>query len=415
VNRMIKDETEQANTVVVTGLGMVTSVGLGTESTWKSIVAGKSGIREVDLFDVSGFQCQLAAQLPVDFESNFPDQRGIAIKRVEAVGLAAAGEAAADAGLSESQSIVSGIVFAGGSGSILEIENMLSSPSGLDGLQDGDIARVQYRMDRITDLIAQDLGGSCARSTVVTACSSGAVALGLAYDRIRSGFWKVALVGASDVLSRLCFGGFNTLRSMDSEPCRPFDLNRKGMTLGEGAGALVLESEDSARKRNAEIYAVMSGYGSTSDAFHMTGPDVTGTSWARAVQAALDYSGISGDSIDYINAHGTATPMNDRAETAAFKRVFGDNAYHIPISSVKSMIGHCQFASGAIEAVLTVLATRQNVIPSTVNLSTPDPDCDLDYVPEGTRYQRVNHALSCSFGFGGSSTVLVFSSMDSEI
>jgi 3-oxoacyl-[acyl-carrier-protein] synthase II len=216
------------------------------------------------------------------------------------------------------------------------------------------------------------------------------------------------LTGGSDVLARLTYAGFNSLRSVDPEPCRPFDRDRKGLSIGEAAGILVFEERGRAERRGAPILAEFLGYGVTSDAYHMTAPDPSGAAGGRTVRAALESAGVNVSDVDYVNAHGTATPQNDTAETAALKAGLGDRARRIPISSIKSMIGHCLCASGAIEGVATILTIRDGKIPPTIHYENPDPTCDLDYVPNEARELSVRVAISNSFAFGGNSSVVVF-------
>ena len=231
--------------------------------------------------------------------------------------------------------------------------------------------------------------------------------MGYAFDAIASGLADVVLTGGSDVLARLTYGGFNSLRSVDPDPCRPFDRERNGLSIGEAAGILVFEEAERARRRGAPILAEFLGYGVTSDAYHMTAPDPSGVAGGRAIRAALASAGIDAEDVDYVNAHGTATPQNDSAETAALKVALGERAREIPVSSIKSMIGHCLCASGAIEAVATVLTIRDRTVPPTIHYENPDPACDLDYVPNEARDADVRVALSNSFAFGGNSTVVV--------
>jgi 3-oxoacyl-(acyl-carrier-protein) synthase len=231
--------------------------------------------------------------------------------------------------------------------------------------------------------------------------------MGYAFDAIVAGLADAVVTGGSDVLARLTYGGFNSLRSVDPDPCRPFDRERRGLSIGEAAGILVFEDEEYARRRGAEILGEFLGYGVTSDAFHMTAPDPSGAAGGRTIRAALESARVDGSAIDYVNAHGTATPQNDSAETAAIKSALGERAREIPISSIKSMIGHCLCASGAIEAVATVLTVREGRIPPTIHYEHPDPACDLDYVPNEAREHPVRVALSNSFAFGGNSSVVV--------
>ncbi|HLN80659.1 MAG TPA: beta-ketoacyl-[acyl-carrier-protein] synthase family protein, partial [Thermoanaerobaculia bacterium] len=261
--------------------------------------------------------------------------------------------------------------------------------------------------DAITDRVAQRFGLEGIKSTITTACSSAANAMGYASDVIAAGLADAVVTGGSDVLARLTYGGFNSLRSVDPDPCRPFDRERRGLSIGEAAGILVFEEEEHARRRGATILADFLGYGVTSDAFHMTAPDPSGTAGGRTIRAALEEARVDAADVDYVNAHGTATPQNDSAETAALKSALGDRAKEIPVSSIKSMIGHCLCASGAIEAIATVMTVREGRIPPTIHYENPDPACDLDYVPNEAREHPVSIALSNSFAFGGNSSVVV--------
>jgi 3-oxoacyl-[acyl-carrier-protein] synthase II len=245
-------------------------------------------------------------------------------------------------------------------------------------------------------------------ATITTACSSSATSIGYGADLIRNGKAKVVLCGGSDALSELTFGGFNSLRATDPSPCKPFDKKRAGMSLGEGAAILVLEEPDGALKRGAKVYAEFLGYGIGGEAYHITAPEPTGTMEARIMGKALEESGIKPSKVDHINAHGTGTPLNDKVETLSIKKVFGEKAYSIPVSSIKSMVGHCLGSAGAIEAVASILSIIHHFIPPTVNHQEGDEDCDLDYVPGKSRELNVKVVLSNSFAFGGNCTTLVF-------
>ncbi len=393
--------------VVITGMGAVSALGKDIKTMWPALIAGESRMGPVTLFDVSGFEARLAAQLPDSVESALFSHETL-MRRVDRMAVTSALEAVDDAGFQLGPPGNTALVFAGGSGSILELENVIFSEKSIGELRDDELALIRYRPESAGDAIARVLElDDENKFSLITACSSGTIALGLAVEMIRSGEHSVVITGASDGLSRLCFAGFNTLRAMDPEHCKPFDIHRAGMNLGEGAGVLVLESLESAQNRNARIHAEIIGYSMTSDAYHITTPDATGNSWARTLRKALATTGISPADVGYINAHGTATPQNDIAETNAIKQVFGKTAWRIPISSIKSMIGHCQFAAGAVEAVVTALAVREGIIPPTINLENPDPECDLDYVPNTARRSNSEIALSCSYGFGGSSSAVV--------
>jgi 3-oxoacyl-[acyl-carrier-protein] synthase II len=259
-----------------------------------------------------------------------------------------------------------------------------------------------------TDRVAERFSFSGPKFTVTTACSSSATAIGYGADLIRTGKCKAVLCGGSEALSELTFGGFNSLKATDPFPCKPFDRKRAGMSLGEGAGILILEDFDEAIKRGARIYAEFLGYGIGGEAYHITAPEPTGMGGARIIKEAIEDSGVSLTEVDYINAHGTGTPLNDKTETLSIKNVFGERAYSIPVSSIKSSIGHCLGSAGAIEAIASILSIVHQFIPPTLNHQEGDQDCDLDYVPGKSRKAKVEVVLSNSFAFGGNCTSLVF-------
>jgi 3-oxoacyl-[acyl-carrier-protein] synthase II len=323
------------------------------------------------------------------------------------MGLAAAQEALAQSGLDLAREDPTrvGIILGGGTSGLLDSEEVYEK--WLNGRRARPSRVLNHLPDAITDRIAQRFGFEGIKSTITTACSSAANAMGYAYDAIVGNLADAVVTGGSDVLARLTYGGFNSLRSVDPDPCRPFDRERRGLSIGEAAGILVFEEEERARRRRAPILAEFLGYGVTSDAFHMTAPDPSGAAGARTIRAALDSAGVAPVDVDYVNAHGTATPQNDSAETAALKAALGERAPEIPVSSIKSMIGHCLCASGAIEAIATVLTVREGRIPPTIHYENPDPACDLDYVPNEARERPVSIAISNSFAFGGNSSVVV--------
>ena len=265
-----------------------------------------------------------------------------------------------------------------------------------------------------TDRVAERFGFSGPKFTVTTACSSSATSIGYGADLIRSGKTKMALCGGSEALTELTFGGFNSLKATDPSPCKPFDRKRAGMSLGEGAGILVLEDLEEAEKRGAKILAEFLGYGIGGEAYHITAPEPTGMNEARIMQEALRESGLVSTDVDYINAHGTGTPLNDKVETLSIKNAFGERAYSIPISSIKASVGHCLGAAGAIEAIASVLSITHQFIPPTLNHREGDEDCDLDYVPGKAREKEIKVVLSNSFAFGGNCTTLILRRYDSN-
>jgi len=395
--------------VVVTGLGAVTAVGGDVAETWSSLVAGRCGIRALTLFDPALYRTQTAAQIDHIPDSFIDPRRRRRMSRADRIGIVAAREALGQAGIDPAREDPTrmGVILGGGVSGLMDSEaNYARMIAGRPARPSGFL---NHQPDAITDRLAEYFGLRGIKSTITTACSSSAVSMGYAYDAIRHGLADVVLTGGSDVLARLTYGGFNSLRSVDPNPCRPFDRNRKGLSIGEAAGILVFEEAGRARRRGAEILAEFRGYGVTSDAYHMTAPEPSGKAGARTIAAALASARLDPSEIDYINAHGTATPANDSAETNAMKLALGDRARAIPISSTKSMIGHSLCAAGGIEGVISVLALRDQVAPPTIHLEEPDPECDLDYVPEGARPVRIRAVLSSSFAFGGNSAVVAFS------
>ena len=394
--------------VVVTGIGAVTSIGTNVPDFWAGLLAGRCGIGPVTLFDASSYRTQTAAEvacIPDGFLTAAEKRR---MSRADRMGLAAANEAVAQSGLDLSREDLTriGVILGGGTSGLLDSEDFFWRH--LNGKPARPSRVLNHMPDAITDRVAQRFGLSGIKSTITTACSSSANALGYAHDAIVAGWADVILTGGSDALARLTYGGFNSLRSVDPGPCRPFDRDRRGLSIGESAGILVFEEAGRARARGAPVLAEFLGYGVTSDAFHMTAPDPSGAAGGRTIRAALACAGVNADEIDYVNAHGTATPQNDSAETAAIKTALGERARQIPVSSIKSMIGHCLCASGAIEAVATVLTLRDQLVPPTIHYENADPACDLDYVPNASREADVEVAISNSFAFGGNSSVVVF-------
>lgn len=403
------DRGVEGRSAVVTGLGAVTSLGGDLASTWEGLVSGRCGIGEITLFDASGFRTRLAAEIK-ELPEGLPPALARRLSRSDKVGLAAAREALADAGIDPAREDPTriGVVLGGGVAGLLDSENYFRAlmERGLRGAHPS--RALNHPPDQTTDRIAELWGFLGPRSTITTACSSSATSLGYAADLIRHGLADVVVTGGADTLARLTHGGFNALRSVDPDPCKPFDRRRKGLTIGEAAGILVFEEEGRARKRGARIRARFLGYGVTSDAHHMTQPDPSGVAGARAIRECLRAARLDPGDVDYVNAHGTATPQNDSAETTALKLALGERARQVPFSSIKSMIGHCLCSAGAIEAVATVLTIETGIVPPTIHYEEPDPDCDLDVVPNRSREHRVRAALSNSFAFGGNSTVVAF-------
>lgn len=391
--------------VVITGLGAVTALGPDVAAFRDGLRAGTSGVRRITLFDPTGYRTDLAAQAE---EPTFPELASLPsyTSRPDRFGLRAALSAVADAGLLPAALQRAAVVFGTGTGGAAITESYMVARDAGERPPAGCV--IPHQPAAVTDLVARALRAGGPRATVMTACSSSAVAIGQAADLIALGQADVALAGGAEGLCRLTFAGFCALRATSPEPCRPFDAERKGLNLGEGAAVLVLEAEEHARARGARIYARLAGQGATADAYHMTAPHPQGEGAARAMRAALADAGLPPEAIGYINAHGTATPHNDAAETQAIKAVFGELAPRIPVSSIKSMVGHTLGAAGAIEAVASVLSLHEGFLPPTVNHRQAEPGFDLDYIPGEARAARVDAVLSSSFAFGGNNAVLIF-------
>jgi 3-oxoacyl-[acyl-carrier-protein] synthase II len=386
--------------VVVTGLGAATPYGCGVKAYWSGLASGTCVIRELSLFPTDGFRCRLAAEVP-------PPLHGSARRtRADRLAVHAAGEALADADLEKRDLADAALIVGAVGGGMLEAEAWYWSAAR--GSRPGPTLpalRAVLPAAHAETLAARfRLGGP--RHTVVTACSSGAVALAEAAELIADGVVDVALAGGVDAMTRICFMGFNALKLLDPAPCRPFDRDRRGMSIGEGAGFVVLEAESRARARRAPVYATLAGHGMTTDAFHVTAPEPQGDGMVRAMQAALARAGVVPRDVAYANAHGTGTPQNDRIEALALARVFGEGS--LLVSSSKSMIGHTMAAAGSLEAIGTVLALTHGLVPPTANLDTPDPDVAFDCVPHTARAATLSCAISNSFGFGGQNVTLLF-------
>jgi 3-oxoacyl-[acyl-carrier-protein] synthase II len=398
-----RDERKKMRRVAVTGIGVVSALGPDAAAFEAGLRAGRSGIRPLTLFDTTGFRATLAAQAP-DPAPPLPAAALATASRPDRFGLQAAFEAVAHAGLAPAELRDAAVFFGTGTGGLTTTEEYVKAGDGPAELL------LPHQPASVTDLVARHLRARGPRTTIMTACSSSATAIGYAADRIRLGHVDVALAGGAEGLTRLTYAGFGCLRATapGDEPCRPFDAERKGLTLGEGAAVLVLEELERARARGATVLAVVAGWGITADAHHMTAPHPEGEGAARAMRMALDDAQLAADAVGYVNAHGTGTPHNDAAETLALKAVLGARAPSVPVSSIKSMVGHTLGAAGAIEAAASVLSLARGFLPPTVHLRTPDPTFGLDYIPGATREVAVEAILSNSFAFGGNNTVLAF-------
>ena len=397
--------------VAVTGLGIISAIGESVPEFKEGLFSGRCGIRPISLFDTKGFITQSAGQVKNrNLKTLFEPRDTKRLSRCDLLGLIAAREALSDSNLDFDTCNRNdiGVVLGGGAGGMLSWEKYRRALWSKKARPRPSLL-LSSASCTLTDLIASRYRLTGSRATIVTACSSSATSIGFASDLIRSGAHEIVITGGSESLSEVTFAGFNALRVVDPEYCRPFDKNRRGLSLGEGAAILVLENYEKAKKRGTNIYAEVLGYATNSDAFHMTSPDPEAMGMSRVMVKALERASVAANQIDYINAHGTATRANDQLETKAIKKVFGEkDAGDLAISSTKSMVGHCLGAGGAIEAVATILALREQVVPPTIHLDEPDPDCDLDYVPLQSRPRKIRIALSNSFAFGGNNTSLVF-------
>jgi 3-oxoacyl-[acyl-carrier-protein] synthase II len=396
--------------VAITGIGIVSALGARREDVWHNLVNGTCGIAEVTLFDPSGYHSRMAAQL-ADFDpvAHFSPLERRRWSRSDQIAVLAAGEALADAGLNGSLADPErvGVMFGAGTSDLIRNETYLveARAKGVARARPSNV--FNFFSSTPADVVSSRFGVQGPRHCVVAACSSSTIALGYAADAIRAGTIDVALAGGADVLCRLTFSGFNALRLVDTVPCRPFDRDRSGMTIGEAAAVLVLEDLDRAKARGASIYAELAGHSATCEAYHPTSPEPEGAAIAETIQAALADAQVPADAIDHVNAHGTGTIHNDRAEARAFHRVFGARVVSVPINAIKSMTGHCLGAAGAIEAAALAMTISRGVIPPTINHQHNDPQCALDVVPNAAREQRVRCALSTSLAFGGNDAALV--------
>ena len=406
------------NRVVVTGMDVLCPLGLNIATTWEGLIAGKSGIDYITLFDPEPHETKFAGEIkgfePTDYISRKDAHR---MDRFAQMAVAASLQAVEQSGIkinSMNEDNIGVIVGSGIGGlSTLFEQTKLLLEKGPNRVSPFLVPMM------ITDMAAAQvsitLGVKGTNLCTTSACSSGSDAIGVAYELIRQGDTQAVIAGGSEaIINPIGITAFNALKAIstrNNEPqlaSRPFDAERDGFVIGEGAGILVLENLAHAQRRGAQILAEIMAYGATADAYHITQPDGAGGGAARAIQTALNKAGLATTEIDYINAHGTSTQLNDKMETTAIKSVFGDYAYHIPISSTKSMMGHLIGAAGAVEAAICIMVIQHGLIPPTINLTHPDPECDLDYVPNVARPAKVTTALSSSFGFGGHNSVLVF-------
>ena len=404
--------------VVVTGIGLVSSLGIGTKANWDALVSGTSGVGPITKFDASGYAAQIAAEVKGFDPLQFVDKKDV--KKMDVFiqyAIAAAQFAMDDSGLQitpENAPMV-GVYIASGIGGFSTIEREHKA------LLDGGPRKVSpfFIPSAIINLAAGQVsirfGAKGPNSATCTACAASAHAIGDAYEIIKRDDADVMIAGGSEAaITPMGVGGFAALRALSTrnddptKASRPFDKDRDGFIIGEGAGVVILEELEHARRRGAPIYAEVVGYGLSADAYHMTAPSEDGDGARRVMAMAIRKAGIAPSQVDYINAHGTSTPYNDKLETLAIKNCFGEHARTLAISSTKSMTGHLLGAAGGVEAGITALAVFHQLVPPTINLDHPDPECDLDYVPHTKRAMTIRYALSNSFGFGGTNAALMF-------
>ncbi|GBD97149.1 MAG TPA: beta-ketoacyl-[acyl-carrier-protein] synthase II [Nitrospirae bacterium] len=404
--------------VVVTGVGMITPLGTGTEKSWKGLLEGRSGVRKITHFDPDGMICRIAAEVP-DFEiDDFIDvKEQKKMDRFIHLGLAAATLAMEDSGLKVTESIAdrTGVIVGAGMGGLPAIEryNQILNEKGPKRITPFFIPMTIINLT--AGQISIRFGAKGPNTAVATACASGTHSIGDAFKLIQRGVADAMICGGSEsVITPLGITGFSSMKALSTrndEPekaSRPFDKDRDGFVMGEGAGILILEELKYAVNRGARIYAEIIGYGLNSDAYHITSPAPDGEGAAKCMEAALRDAGIRTEEVNYINAHGTSTKYGDELETAAIKKVFDRHAFQLCVSSTKSMIGHLLGASGGVEAVICTLGIFNKIVPPTVNLENPDTGCDLDYVPLKARSLDINIAMSNSFGFGGTNACILF-------
>ncbi len=408
--------------VVVTGIGMITPLGHSVAATWDAVRCGRSGVGPITHFDAAGFPSRIAGEVKqFDAAAVIGAKEARRMSRPILLAMAAAREAVADSRLEIAPMAAQVAVCIGsGIGGLDVIERATRVVDSAGPSRVSPFAAAAALVDMAPGMVAIDLGARGPNIAVVSACATGADAIGQGAGWIRRGDATAVLAGGTEAAvtatGMAIFGAARALSTRNSEPeraSRPFDRERDGFVAAEGAAVLVLEERDHALARGAQVYGEVAGYSATADAHHITAPDPSAEGAVRCMRTALARAGLEPADVDYVNAHGTGTELNDVAETRAFKAVFGERAPTVPISSTKSMTGHLLGAAGAFEAIVTLLAMRDGFIPPTINLENPDPECDLDYVPQVGRAAPLHHTISTSFGFGGHNACLVFCDGDS--
>jgi len=412
------DPSSSSRRVVVTGLGAVTSLGHDVETFWKNLVAGQCGVRRISLFDPKDFASQIGAEVrDWDAAQHMDPKEARRNDRYTHFGFVAAKQAVADSGIemSREDSDRVGVMIGSGIGGMFTFETQLKVMFERGPRKVSPFTIPSLIGNMCSGLVAIEFGARGPNFGVVSACATGTHALGESAHAIRRGDADVMIAGGSEAaITPFAYASFCAMKAMSTrndapeKASRPFDRNRDGFIMGEGAGVVVLESLEHARARGARIYCELAGYAATCDAFHITQPDPEGKGLSMAMKRALASAAIAPEQIDYINAHGTSTPYNDKYETLAIKKIFGDHARKVAISSTKSMTGHLLGAAGGIESVISIKTLQTQTIAPTINLEDPDPDCDLDYVPNVARAAKVQAVLSNNLGFGGQNAAVVF-------
>jgi 3-oxoacyl-[acyl-carrier-protein] synthase II len=405
------------NRVVITGIGLVTPIGIGKEEFWQSLIQGKSGIDKISYFDTSEYPTKIAAEVKnFDYMNFISPKEANRMDKSTQFSIVSAMLALEDSKLkiSKINSYSTGVIIGSGIGGIgtFEKQHKILLENGPRRVSPFFVPMMISNIS--AGEIAIKIGAKGPNGVITTACASSTHAMGIAFKILQQGDAQIILSGGTEAaISPMALAGFCKMKALsirNNEPSRasrPFDSERDGFIMGEGAGILILETLKHAKERNANIYAEILGFGMTADAYHITAPAPDGEGAIKAMEIALRDAKINPSQIDYINAHGTSTPLNDKLETLAIKKVFGRHAYDLKISSNKSMTGHLLGASGGVEAIATALTIKNNIIPPTINYNSPDPECDLDYVPNKSKKEIVNYAISNSFGFGGHNGVIV--------
>jgi len=414
----LSDKPTGLKRVAITGIGAITPIGSGRDGLWEGVLAGRSAVQRITRFDPSSFRSQVAAQVN-DFDplDHIDPQRARRLDRYSQFAIAAAQQAVLDSGLclSERDAEQTGVYLGSALGGLAfaEEQHKVFNERGIRSVN--SILALTVFGSASSCNVAMEMGLFGPNQTNANSCAAGAVAIGEAYRLLQSGRVRVMLAGGVEApLAPLTFGSFDLIRAISSNSnhnaahaSRPFDATRDGFVMSEGSAVLVLEEMEHARARGVEIYAELLGYSTTTDAYHMTAPRPGGAQVIRVMREALDSAGLKPSEIDYISAHASATPLNDKTETMAIKAVFGEHAYKVPMSGTKAMHGHALGASGAFELAISCLALKHEYLPPTINLEHPDPECDIDYIPHQGRHKRVNTIMSSSFGFGGLNACLV--------